>query len=159
MEERGKRMCQLLWHHDTIEWGPTSPCASSAEGMWRGWNLGAQPARGDVVREEPWSACTPLSAVAWRLPSTCETTPNMPNGLGREQVGEVRAGAADVGPTARAACDARRRRCMADEPPRPARVRRPCRCRYPEASGTLAWQSGCVCVDVASGVAEGCVCM
>lgn len=61
MEERGKRMCQLLWHHDTIEWGPTSPCASSAEGMWRGWNLGAQPARGDVVREEPWSACTPLS--------------------------------------------------------------------------------------------------
>ena len=119
VEERGKRMCQLLWHHDTIEWGPTSPCASSAEGMWRGWNLGAQPARGDVVREEPWFACTPLSAVAWRLPS-----PNMPNGLGREQVGEVRAGAADVGPTARAACDARRRRCMADEPPRPARVRR-----------------------------------
>jgi hypothetical protein len=44
--------CGLLWHHDTIEWGPTRACDHAD--MWRGWNLGRRAPTGEVVDEPPW---------------------------------------------------------------------------------------------------------
>lgn len=42
----------MLWHHDTIEWGPTQ--STDPEQMWNNWNLGAEPARGHIVNERSW---------------------------------------------------------------------------------------------------------
>ena len=42
----------MLWHHDTIEWGPTQ--ATDPEHMWKNWNLGAEPARGHIFNERSW---------------------------------------------------------------------------------------------------------
>ena len=47
-----RSICGVLWHHDTIEWGPTQP--TDPENMWANWNLGTVPAQGHVVNEPPW---------------------------------------------------------------------------------------------------------
>ena len=50
-EAAGDLRCSVLWHHDTIEWGPTQPTSAD---MWKSWNLGEKPAVGNIVDEDGW---------------------------------------------------------------------------------------------------------
>ena len=39
-------------HYDNVEWDET-PRPTGGD-IWAGWNLGAEPARGDIVEEPAW---------------------------------------------------------------------------------------------------------
>lgn len=51
-EADGDLRAVVRWHHDCIEWCPTTPAKS--DDMWSSWNLNRAPAVGNVVQEQPW---------------------------------------------------------------------------------------------------------
>jgi hypothetical protein len=64
-EEEGNLMCQLIWHHDTLEYAPHVPLQK--DDLWSTWNLGKLPVVGEKnwVRDPSWwdrynvEMCTP----------------------------------------------------------------------------------------------------
>ena len=50
----GDRICRLLWHHDTIEWGPSQP--TNVHDMWQSWSSSPEEHQHQVrvVDEAPW---------------------------------------------------------------------------------------------------------
>ena len=46
------RLMMVAQHYDNVEWDE-APRPAGGD-IWAGWNLGAEPARGDVVAEPPW---------------------------------------------------------------------------------------------------------
>ena len=46
------RLMTVAQHYDNVEWDET-PRPTGGD-IWAGWNLGAEPARGDIVEEPAW---------------------------------------------------------------------------------------------------------